>query len=623
MRDTVAVRRLCSIPKLASVACSLSWKLEKTLPLIREKKIKFKEIMAINKYFFTMDEIDLIPNKFGNFNDVVPLWSCGKDTQKYFEFEIRGSEEKSCAGIQTTSCYICDIEVPKMFLIEHRNSRKHLINKSVADTALSRISKDSIDDFSVVKNIDNTNNYFCPECVAVVNVEERHSHENQQSHKHSVLYNNMMEHFHSVYINEVDTSNSKFDSSICSESNNNTRHCEEILTSKSGVFPESSSPDGEIEYELERPSRSTGVVFCMEDDLIHCTVCNTKFDIHSYNVHKTGKRHIMNKVSNVHYMMREFGDDLQCITCKVTVENSFESVSAHCNGADHLASYCKALKENSVINRKGRLYCKICAKNIHKRNELIHIYQSFHQENYANYKQVDDKNDMTTDSGNKVVYICPICDVKVPNNIDNIKIHNDGRPHKSNLLFRDQKTDSQMEYIGDSAISDIDLQEQDKKSSMEDNDIIVKKKRTRGRRNKKNITKALPNDLTSCTTNSSKTALIEVGDSVVETSIPETEVTLNVKSSILTPELLNYEDTQKVYDVHPKLSTATLESANSIQEPLIQSSGSKIVIPEYLNVKKELLTPISQFSNQVPLNPSAESLNLSSELIQPLKLRTQ
>ncbi|XP_047522719.1 uncharacterized protein LOC125061363 isoform X1 [Pieris napi] len=443
----------------------------------------------ISRYQLQLDSMDLnyLPISFSrDFTKTAPLWSFGSDSNEYFEFEIRNKVDDNIQDSTiTATCYICAIEVPKLFFKDHCKSKRHYINKCIAETALDRMKKhlQNKEDCEITNDVCDT--YFCPECVVTVSQKDQKSHENLQSHKYLAMFDNLFENLYKIYANESDTKNTQdgADISHITDSSkinsikldwdpndsiqyvNNKRQPDEpnvsldssklnrySISDLKGLDVDCDSSDTSISKtlidkannvlkskefvseECESKSNFTSIPFdkdsfennelsnciSVDGDNFNCNVCYSTFNKNSLNSHINGSRHKMNKVSRVHYMMKESGNDLYCIVCCNILENSVKSAKDHCKGSNHTMLYKKILKENGIRLTRSQIHCELCDKTIPKRNEFVHIFGC---------KQHHKKR-----SNNS---FCSVCDILIPNN--EVKNHDNSDLHKTKLECKQDK----------------------------------------------------------------------------------------------------------------------------------------------------------------------------------------
>ncbi|CAH4033303.1 unnamed protein product [Pieris brassicae] len=438
----------------------------------------------ISRYQLQLDSMDLnyLPiSSSRDFTKTAPIWSFGSDSNEYFEFEIRKKVDDNIQDSTiTATCYICDIEVPKLFFKDHCKSKRHYINKCIAETALDRMKKHLQNkDCEITNDVSDT--YFCPECIVTVSQKDQKTHEKLQSHKYLAMFDTLFENLYKIYANESDIKNTEheadishitdtfksdsikldFDSNDSMEyktgniynkrlpdepnvsldhlklnrysilelkglDSSDTSHIgktNDVLKSKEIVSEESKSKSNFTSIPFDKDSVVNKEVsdYISEDgDNFNCNVCYSTFNKNALNSHINGSRHKMNMVSSVHYMMKESGNDLYCIVCCNILENSVKSAREHCKGANHTMLYKKILKENGIRLTRSRIYCELCDKTINRRNEFVHIFGC---------KQHHKKRSNSS--------LCSVCDIIIPNN--EVKNHEHSDFHKTRLECKQDK----------------------------------------------------------------------------------------------------------------------------------------------------------------------------------------
>ncbi|XP_045489003.1 uncharacterized protein LOC110996158 isoform X2 [Pieris rapae] len=440
----------------------------------------------ISRYELQLDAMDFnyLPISFSrDFTKTAPIWSFGSDSNEYFEFEIRKKVDDNTQAIIKATCHICAIEVPKLFFNDHCKSKRHNINKCIAEIALDRMKKhlQNKEDYEITNDVCET--YFCPECDLTVSQKDQKSHENLQSHKYLAMFDNLLENLYKIYANESDTKNRHDEADIshipnkidgikldwdsndsiqyvsnkkqpedpnvsldssklnrysildlerldveCDSSNSSISKTiigktNNIFKSKELVSEESDSKSNFTSILFDKASvvnKELSDYISVDGENFNCNVCYSTFNKNSLNSHINGSRHKMNMVSSVHYMMKESGNDLYCIVCCNIIENSVKSARDHCKGSNHTMLYKKNLKENGIRLTRSRIFCELCDKTIPKRNEFVHIFGcKQHHKKRSNYS------------------FCSVCDILIPNN--EVKNHDDSDLHKTKVECKQDK----------------------------------------------------------------------------------------------------------------------------------------------------------------------------------------
>ncbi|CAH2083605.1 unnamed protein product [Euphydryas editha] len=162
-------------------------------------------------YVISLDAVDLnlLPISQKPYDGrVVPLWSKSNldlRNNEYYEFEIKTNdtrEEKNDQVIENVICHICDINVPKVYFNEHKNSFRHKFNAKIADIALRRLqlfmNKDDVNE-SYEKN---PSKYYCSECSLVIDSDDEISHKQSIVHRNSIFLERFLNDFLNFYTND-------------------------------------------------------------------------------------------------------------------------------------------------------------------------------------------------------------------------------------------------------------------------------------------------------------------------------------------------------------------------------------------------------------------------------------
>ncbi|CAH2083617.1 unnamed protein product [Euphydryas editha] len=192
-------------------------------------------------YVISLDAVDLniLPiSQKSNDGRVIPLWSKSNlnlRSNEYYEFKIKTNdrrEERNDQVIENVICHICDINVPKIYFNEHKNSFRHKFNAKIADIALKRLQL-----FMNKVNVKEINEkipskYYCSECSLVIDSDDEISHKQSIVHRNSIFLERFLNDFLKFYTNDENEINDSKKDSKKIEVAMDTKQCED---SKKGV----------------------------------------------------------------------------------------------------------------------------------------------------------------------------------------------------------------------------------------------------------------------------------------------------------------------------------------------------------------------------------------------------
>ncbi|XP_063836081.1 uncharacterized protein LOC135085264 [Ostrinia nubilalis] len=234
-----------------------------------------------------------------------------------------------------------------------------------------------------------------------------------------------------------------------------------------------------------------------------CSICNIltedltvhlTSDYHEFHVNrKSGKKVCEPKPSNlpsevVNKYLIEYRSECQvtCRVCGVKISNRVDNVNEHLNGRSHRTNYNNTLQKNSMKTVGEDLFCKLCKVTVKTTEELDHMTSTTHCANKLKSEtqaaiaiSIEDTEDAQSSSSSipsqstsgkisepkhskpppevikkyqvthhsETQVICRVCGVKIPNRVDNINEHINGRSHKINYTSTLQE--NSMKTIGE------------------------------------------------------------------------------------------------------------------------------------------------------------------------------
>ncbi|XP_038221380.1 uncharacterized protein LOC119839233 [Zerene cesonia] len=160
-----------------------------------------------------------------------------------------------------------------------------------------------------------------------------------------------------------------------------------------------------------------------------CETCTTDVHVNHIKWHVNSSRHKMNKISNVHYMMKEVDCNLLCKVCQHLIQNEETAISYHITKTNHKDIYNNILYDNWIEKCLGILYCRACNEYIAQRNELLHVKTKKHT-------AMKIKIESDTDVDPEMPYYCAVCEIYLINTETNIKAHKNNDSHKSEAKLK-------------------------------------------------------------------------------------------------------------------------------------------------------------------------------------------
>ncbi|CAH2242095.1 jg26226 [Pararge aegeria aegeria] len=180
-------------------------------------------------YVISLDAVDLnlLPTIYNTRDErIVPLWTKSnleRRNNEYYRFEIKSKDPEDVIDktpkleFENTTCYICDIEVPKPFFNKHRNSLRHKTNLKIANIAMKRLMK-------YINNTDNVgcadydevdpHAYFCAKCTTVIDAKEKETHNKSLAHRNSLVLEKIFNDYLTLYHSNEEINDVKANKSI-------------------------------------------------------------------------------------------------------------------------------------------------------------------------------------------------------------------------------------------------------------------------------------------------------------------------------------------------------------------------------------------------------------------------
>ncbi|XP_045508931.1 GRIP and coiled-coil domain-containing protein-like [Colias croceus] len=205
-------------------------------------------------------------------------------------------------------------------------------------------------------------------------------------------------------------------------------------------YDELDSPATEIsevdddENVIDNIKISSERISLQEDNKYYCDICKTDIHVNDIKLHLNSSRHKMNKISNVHYMMKDMDVNLLCKVCQELIHNERTSITYHVNKLSHKNAYNKLLYENWIEKFYGQLHCRVCMEYIQEKNELLHIYTKKHI-------KMKNENELNDQEDKEMPYYCDICEIYLPKSQFNIKEHENDESHKTKAKLVSKDTD--------------------------------------------------------------------------------------------------------------------------------------------------------------------------------------
>ncbi|CAH2083609.1 unnamed protein product [Euphydryas editha] len=331
--------------------------------------------------------------------------SLGLRNKEYYELEIKTNdtrEERNDQVIENVICHICDINVPKVYFNEHKNSFRHKFNAKIAHIALRRIqlfmNKDDVNEsYEKIPS-----KHYCPECSLVIDSGDKISHKQSTVHRNSIFLKSFLNNFLKFYTNdEQEINNSKEDSKNI-EVANETKHCED---SKKGVNSDKpnisetiivsdlkqdrknkevanetkhreDSKKGEENKKLDsspilykagqvkdkvvdggrfKATESNFNAVTKISSLIeYCIICDQIFAIEKRSLHLNSDMHcenLLQKLPNENCIRKVNNTQDNCILCN----NNFDNYEVHINSEEHITNF-----KNMIIPDKCKKTAEIC-----------------------------------------------------------------------------------------------------------------------------------------------------------------------------------------------------------------------------------------------------------------------
>ncbi|XP_013138175.1 PREDICTED: uncharacterized protein LOC106103065 isoform X3 [Papilio polytes] len=233
-----------------------------------------------------------------------------------------GTERNSSSDIDVNIkliCHICNIKVPKIFMKNHINSPKHKIYLKIANTAMSRINKNTNQNILISKC--KSSLHFCDVCV--VAVENKMDHISSDYHRIAVKKEKMFKSLVEMYANDCDIHSDESES--CDKENVSTASDE--------------SSDEEISNEFKEIDDNTKEVLSKERE--------TDNQVKIFNART--KSHVLKSLDGKYYII-ETKDGVQI---KVERDNyhGFKKIGKRKYACQLCSSFCQR-KGNHILTEK-------------------------------------------------------------------------------------------------------------------------------------------------------------------------------------------------------------------------------------------------------------------------------
>ncbi|XP_045456047.1 uncharacterized protein LOC123665856, partial [Melitaea cinxia] len=408
----------------------------------------------------------------------VPLWSKSNlDSRRneYYEFVIKSYDSKEV--IENVTCHICDINVPKGYLNEHKKGFRHKFNRKVADTALKRlqlyVNKKDINEC----NEKLSSKYFCTECSIVIDSEDEKSHKQTTGHRNSLFLERFLKDFLNFYTTEDNEITKDIKTEVVKESQifeqdvvcDELNVTETVLANRREIIKkEDAEETKDTENYLQDEDAFLEVVdgpninkfrvteMCYDAIVVtgatseYCMICNQMFVRENRLLHVDSKLHGQNlrqksldkncvrKINSTHH---------HCVLCN----DYITEYDLHVNSTDHLTNFRnkimykrrKTVQDNDNCNEDKKYDNSTKCSDVRNSDEnksstganrnTAPVNKGTRNSPVPSTSSSVAKNSNKTVKLNPNSYLCTVCQVEVPNNVKNITAHKKGISHNQKL----------------------------------------------------------------------------------------------------------------------------------------------------------------------------------------------
>ncbi|XP_046976067.1 uncharacterized protein LOC124542177 [Vanessa cardui] len=437
-------------------------------------------------YVISLDAVDvnLLPTsyKYGQ-GKVVPIWTKSNldlRNNDYYEFEIRSNEniqsDKKNTAIEYMTCHICDLDVPRVYLNEHKESFIHKFNTKIADVALKRLQLYMTSNDDTTSEIDgNPSTYYCRECSMIVNLTDEISHKKSRPHKNSVVFERFLKDFLHLYTNDENVNNErnfktenqidnefkiidkkdlahnkeiarKTTDTIVDKPRMNVKDYLTVLNSKyetETMFLKANCGDIEIEAmdgSIVRVCEESFHAFRkIGQKFIQCMLCKDIFDLASYNDHIMSDRH-MKMVSlplKDKHCVRQISESRRhCVVCNTIIDGTDIHTLCDTDHSDNLKNLLISDKINEIhnisdTNSESRVNDTVTPKLLY--NDVLKSIPSNNSNanNVISNIEVNNTQSSSNEDTNRKRF-CDACNVSI--SVKKIKKHESTMKHVLNTM---------------------------------------------------------------------------------------------------------------------------------------------------------------------------------------------
>lgn len=240
--------------------------------------------------------------------------------------------------------------VPKPFLKEHFNSKRHKTFKKIIDVSLERLKRiidhDVFEDSYISDSV-----YFCSSCVAVVDIHERILHETSIAHKNGLKVESILNNFLDLYDDGEKSNNN------CDNYSGNIQYNNKVPVDidKEPIVNNTAANDKMKIEEVTNNSLKSEKIECMSNEIAALS-----------KVHESSK----NLEAYVDFLI----NTTNFKNIKIVQNYNLEMVTT--SGVNVKVA---EFKFNSIKNLSKTLYrCILCSEIMHKNMKWEHLYGEKH-----------------------------------------------------------------------------------------------------------------------------------------------------------------------------------------------------------------------------------------------------
>ncbi|CAB3255316.1 unnamed protein product [Arctia plantaginis] len=328
------------------------------------------------QYILSLDSLDLnfLSQYVQKPSDVERvLWSKSVEAdQAFYQVEIvseeRQDDDPFIESYESFSCYICNIDVPKIYYKQHNKSARHQNYKKLVEKVLENVKKQINIDIDNIPNNQEYDMFYCETCCKVVARNNKQNHKKSNYHIQSIENEQLTSKFIEMYINNKKTEDDiqsvinyehDLDSEFSSPSNSDWCDTNNFIKNckNNNVLNKSNNCNGIDEVEKFQKYLKEMIAKYNLDVKLPSMEGNSVVIV-------TPKGYKEKITTDAFHSYKKMNGFAFCLSCQKWVS---ENISEHSASEEHVRNIFQPVNDNfarEVVNDKQYSHCLICNERV-------------------------------------------------------------------------------------------------------------------------------------------------------------------------------------------------------------------------------------------------------------------